>query len=93
MRMRFSELACKEVVCITDGSRLGFVSDVELDICSGTITAIIVPCRGKLLGLANHQQDYVIPFKCIKRIGEDIILVDVSPNECRVGRQKNPLFR
>ena len=90
--MRFSELTCKEVVCITDGSRLGYVTDLEFDHC-GTITAIVVPCRCKLLSFGGPQQDYVIPFCCIKRIGGDIILVDVSLKDCTVARQKNLLFR
>ena len=34
MGNRFSSLKCKEVVNVCDGCRLGFVSDVEVDICN-----------------------------------------------------------
>lgn len=44
---RIADLQCKEVVNITDGCRLGYVSDVELDILTGKVVAIVVP--GKCL--------------------------------------------
>lgn len=44
---RIVELRCKEVISICDGNRLGFVSDVEIDTCSGRLAAIVVPARGK----------------------------------------------
>ena len=31
MLMRFSELACKEVINLCNGARLGYVSDLELE--------------------------------------------------------------
>ena len=35
MGMRVTELSCKEVVCICDGARLGYVSDVEVEVPEG----------------------------------------------------------
>ena len=32
MGMRVTDLSCKEVVCICDGARLGYVSDVEVEL-------------------------------------------------------------
>ena len=40
---RIADLQCKEVVNITDGCRLGYVSDVEIDILTGKVVAIVVP--------------------------------------------------
>lgn len=34
---RIADLQCKEVVNITDGCRLGYVSDVEIDILTGKV--------------------------------------------------------
>ena len=31
MLIRFSELACKEVINLCNGARLGYVSDLELE--------------------------------------------------------------
>ena len=43
MGIRITELHCKEVICIADGRRLGYVCDVEIDISCGKVLAIVVP--------------------------------------------------
>lgn len=85
---KFTELRCKEVVCICDGRRLGFICDVKIELPEGRICAIIVPCPCKLLGFWGRREDYVIPWCCIKRIGPDVVLVDIRPENCRVPRIK-----
>ena len=92
MGVRVTDLQCKEVVCISDGSRLGFVSDVEVEVPDGCVVAIIVPCKCGVFGLLGNRNDFVIPWKCIKRVGDDIILVDIRPSECRVPRKKPHFF-
>ena len=88
MGMRITELHCKEVICISDGRRLGFISDVEVEIPSGPILAIVVPGPCRIFGIVGRSDDYVIPWRCIKRIGPDIVLVDIKPDECRFPRPK-----
>ncbi|MBR3979069.1 MAG: YlmC/YmxH family sporulation protein [Oscillospiraceae bacterium] len=91
MSTRFTNLHCKEVICLCDGRRLGFVCDANIDLCDGKLQAIIVPGRCRHFGVFGPRDDYVIPWHCIKRVGPDIILVDIKPEECRVPRGK-PLF-
>lgn len=67
----------KEVVNIRDGKRLGFVQDVTADLESGVITSIIVPGNTRLLSMFAGNDDIVIPWKNIKCIGDDIILVEI----------------
>jgi len=86
MSMKFTDLQCKEVICIGSGQRLGFVSDVQIDIPEGNICAITVPGPCRLFGIARRRDEYIIPWNCIKKIGPDIVLVDCKPNECRVPR-------
>lgn len=88
MGMRITELHCKEVICISDGRRLGFISDVEVEIPCGNVLAIIVPGPCRIFGILGRNDDYVIPWRCIKRIGPDIVLVDIKPEECRFPRPK-----
>ena len=76
-RITFSELKCKEVINVSDGGRLGCVSDLELDLCTGTILSIIVPGERSMLGLIRPRDGVVIPFCRIQKIGEDVILVDL----------------
>ena len=55
----------------------GYVQDVTADLETGIITSIIVPGNNKVLNLFNTGNDIVIPWKNIKCIGEDIILVEI----------------
>lgn len=75
--MRICELREKEVVNICDCRRIGCVADIEIDTCKGCVEAIIVPECGKLCGLFGREKEYVIPWKCIRQVGPDIILVEV----------------
>ncbi len=88
MELKLSELRCKEVICIGDGQRLGFVTDVCVQIPEGCIQAIMVPGPCRFLGLFGRKDDYVIPWCAIRRIGPDIILVDIRPEECCRPRAK-----
>ena len=88
MSMRFTELRCKEVICVGDGQRLGYVCDVRVEVPEGTVAALIVPGPYRFLGLVGRRDDLVIPWSCIRRIGPDIILVEVDPRTCRVPRNR-----
>lgn len=92
MSAKFTDLQCKEVICISDGRRLGFICDIRVEVPQGHIVAIIVPGPCRHLGLWGRHDDYVIPWHCIRRIGPDIVLVDVKPDECRVPRAKPRLL-
>ena len=76
MQCRMRDLRCKEVINISDGCRLGFVSDVDIRIPEGQVIAIVVngPCR--FFGLFGRGEEFYIPWECIQRIGDDIILID-----------------
>ena len=88
MTIKFTDLQCKEVICISDGRRLGFITDVQIEVPEGNICAIVVPGPCRILGVAGRQDDFIIPWNCIKRIGPDIVLVDAKPDSCRVPRHK-----
>ena len=92
MGKRFSSLKCKEVVNICDGARLGFVTDVEVDIKNGRIVAIIVPGPCKFFGMIGRRDDFVIPWNCIRQIGGDIILIEVELEKIRLPRPKKEFF-
>ncbi|MBE5961452.1 MAG: YlmC/YmxH family sporulation protein [Lachnospiraceae bacterium] len=79
--MRIAELKQKEVINCKDCERLGFVGDVDFDIETGRMIAIVVPGPCKIWGIIGRDHEYVIPFDYIKQIGMDIILVDINPEE------------
>ena len=67
----------KEVINITDATRLGYVQDVCADLETGRITSIIVPGGNKLMSFFNQNNDIIIPWEKIKCIGDDLILVEI----------------
>ncbi|MBR6728687.1 MAG: YlmC/YmxH family sporulation protein [Clostridia bacterium] len=73
---RAGELRQKEVINLSDAGRLGFVADVEVSLEAGAIEAVIVPGRSRIFNFGKGN-DLVIPWEKIKRIGEDVILVDL----------------
>ena len=92
MSTKFTELHCKEVICVSAGRRLGFISDACVEVATGNIQSIVVPGPCRLFGLLGRRDDYVIPWNRICRMGPDIVLVDVRPEECRCLRGKTGLF-
>ena len=45
---------------------------------TGKIDAIILPGVGKLFGILGKESEFIIPWDKIRKIGEDIILVDLD---------------
>lgn len=80
--VRICDFRNKEVINCRDCIRLGFVADIEFNPCNGCIEKIIVPGPCKLWGILGRDHEYVIPWKCIRQIGPEIILVDIDPAEC-----------
>jgi len=76
MQCRMRDLRCKEVINICDGCRLGYVSDVDIKVPEGQVIAVIVSGPYRFFGLFGRGEEYYIPWECIQRIGDDIILVD-----------------
>lgn len=73
---RLNDLRNKEVINISSGKRLGFVCDVELDIINGKILALILPPRKSSIFSFVKDDDTIIKWNQIKKIGNDIIIVD-----------------
>ena len=70
----------KEVINICDAKKLGCVCDVDIDFCTGTVNAIVVPgYSGSHLFscFVKSSGDIVIPWENIRKIGEEVILVEI----------------
>jgi YlmC/YmxH family sporulation protein len=79
----FDDMRKKDVINVADGVCMGRICDMEIDVndCEGRLTAIIVPGPAKLFGILRSDEELVIPYKCLRKIGEDVILVEVLPRE------------
>jgi YlmC/YmxH family sporulation protein len=92
MQCRIADLRCKEVINIHTGFRLGFVCDVIINVTSGNVLAILVPGPRRFFGLFGREDDFLIPWECIRRIGDDIILVDIEGDYRREKANKYSWF-
>ena len=86
MTCSIAELRHKEVICKLNGTRIGNVDDVELDVNSGRLVSIVIYGKGKVMGLFGKSEDFIIPWDEIDVIGEDTILVKCECPVTKNGR-------
>lgn len=72
------EIKDKEVINILTGKSIGYVSDIEINLDRGRVDALVVPAQRPLLSIFSGADEVVIPWKNIKKIGEDVILAEVQ---------------
>ncbi|MCH5187085.1 MAG: YlmC/YmxH family sporulation protein [Oscillospiraceae bacterium] len=75
MANRSTDFRQKEVISISEGKRLGYISDVEIDFENGKIDSVIIPGPSRFFGLFGSAEDTHIPWSSIYKIGDDLILV------------------
>ena len=80
MICRIDEMRQKQVVGISTGTVLGYVSDIEFDTENGELTSIIIFGKPKAFGLFGKEDDVIIPWKDIEVIGEETVLVRNDKN-------------
>ena len=78
MMSYFSELRYKEVIDVHSGFRLGYACDLEFDDREGRVVSLVPPGRPRFFGLLGREDDYILPWDCILRVGTDIILVEIK---------------
>ena len=80
--MNFSDLKQKDVINLCDGRRLGKPIDLVLN-DRACAEAIVVPESNNLLGcLRPSREGIAIPWGRIRRIGDDVILVEAEGDYC-----------
>lgn len=77
---RISDFQVKDIVNVANGKKLGNISDIHLNLTAGTIDSIVISRSGKMFGLFGKEEEIVIPWSQIVKIGEDVILVRYSVN-------------
>ena len=89
-----SDLRQKEIINLCDGARLGYANDFEFDIDDGKIIALLINSSGGFLGIGRCHEIRICWDK-IQCIGEDTILVKISPAEitCCDQHKKGGIFR
>ena len=75
--MKLSELQKKDIINIKDGKKIGKIIDVEFDSNGYMIRFIIEPLHF-FRNVFSNNTEISIKFTQIKKLGEDVILIDIS---------------
>ena len=76
--MRLSDLQNKYVVNVIDGKNIGNIIDVKINEETGSIMSLVIEPNKNFFSFYNKGIDTEIFWKDITKIGEDVILVNLS---------------
>ncbi len=76
--VKVSDLRLREVINVINGKKLGLIKDIEIDLEAGRIKSVVLPGNGRILGLFGRNDDVVVPWQKIKKLGLDVILVELA---------------
>lgn len=89
MHCKLEELCRKEVICVQNAARLGFISDVVVDTDNGCLVSLCV--SGAHAGFFRQQQ-IKICWNDILKIGDETVLIKEMPPTPPVGPQRRKSF-
>lgn len=89
---RIFEMGYKEVICVANGARIGSVFDAEIDVDTGLVKSLIVPGKQRFFGIFGREEDIIIPWDSVEKIGDDLILVSHDVFLPRTPPRKRRLF-
>lgn len=78
MQFRISELGQRDIINLVDGSRLGPVRDVYIDLENGQVLSLVLSGERKYFKLLNAGSDIIVPWDKVKKIGVHTVLVEVG---------------
>lgn len=73
--LKISDIQAKDIVNLADGRLLGHISDLDINLETGKVDAIIIGGGGRMMNLFNREEELIIPWKNIVKIGSDVVLV------------------
>jgi len=86
------ELRFKEVINVDNGKSLGFVDDISLDLETGTVEGLVITQQSRgVMSFFNRSSEIMIPWNCVRRVGEEVILVEATGRaaaDCRNEEEK-----
>ena len=76
--MKLSELQRKDIINIKVGKKIGKIIDVEFDQTNGYMIKFIIEKAHFIKNLFSQTEEFSIKFTQIKKMGEDVILIDIN---------------
>ncbi len=78
--MRLSDLQNKTLVNVNNGKNIGNIVDVNIDFENGNILSFIIESKSTGFSFFSKENDILVKWTDIRKIGEDVIIVDVRQN-------------
>lgn len=75
--MRLSDLQNKDIINIIDGKKIGSIIDINID-SSGNMKGLVIEEGRSFPNFLGSKSEIEIPWEKIEKIGEDVILVNMS---------------
>ena len=75
--MKISDLQDKTIINITDGKNIGKITDLEIDSEGKVINFYVLPKR-LFFNFFLTNKETIFKLEDIKKIGEDVILVQIN---------------
>lgn len=76
--MRLSDLQNKYIVNVKDGKNIGNIIDVRINEQNGSIESLVIEPNKNFFSFAKGKVDTEIFWRNIEKIGEDVILVNIT---------------
>lgn len=76
--MHLSDLQSKNLVNINDGKNIGNIIDVLIDYKTGNIKSLLIENKNNVFSFLNKDNVIEVFWEDIKKIGEDVILVNLK---------------
>ena len=76
--MLLGELQSKDVINVVDGTKMGRITNMEIDITTGKINSIIVQTNTRFMNFFTGNNNVVIPWNQIVKIGGEVVIVNYS---------------
>ena len=77
--MRISDIMEKEIINVKNGKKLGFITDIDLDVENGKVSSFSITGSSGNFFLRGAEIDTVF-WRDILRIGCDTIIVSIGSN-------------
>ena len=76
--MRLSDLQNKYIINMRDGKNVGNIIDIKIDEGSGSIISLVIEPNKSFFSFTKGKIDTEISWNAIEKIGEDVILVNIT---------------
>ncbi len=76
--MKLSDLQRKDIVNLNNGKKIGRIIDIEINTTDGSLVNLIIEKNRYFRNFFNGETDVLVKFDQIKKMGEDVILIDLT---------------